>query len=69
MSAQQNLHFLNPLEELELKDAVDAKKKKVVLGGREFTIRYEGSEVFVRIKEGMVPCGWFDIDRIGEFGE
>lgn len=62
-------HFLNPIEELELKEAVDTKKKKATIGGRDFTLKYENDRVFVQIKDGFVPCGWFDPDKIAEFEE
>lgn len=61
--------FLSPIEELELKDAVRARKKKVTLGGRDFTIKYERDKVWVQTVKWGGACGWFKIDRIGEFSD
>lgn len=49
-----------PLEMLDLLDAVDAHKKKVTLGDKEFTIDYWDDKVLVKPVVGVVPLGWFD---------
>jgi hypothetical protein len=59
--------FLNPIEELELKDAVEARKRKITLGGRDYRIEYRGERIWLQVTKGLVPCGEFLIERLGDF--
>lgn len=61
--------FLNPLQELELKEAVDKKRKKFSTDKYDFLIDYHGKQVWLHPTKGLVPCGWFAIERLGEFND
>lgn len=57
--------WINPISVSQLKKALRNKKTLVVLEDREFIIDYRPNrKVFIKIKEGFVPCGHFDIDTV-----
>lgn len=63
---------LNPLEVLDLQEAIKAKKKIAVLQGRKFHISYyreEGEDkIHYKPVEGFTPCGFLLVKKImGEF--
>jgi hypothetical protein len=52
----------DPLELMDLKDAVDARRTRVIIGDKEFKIRYLESTFHVVPIEVFVPCGYFAYD-------
>lgn len=51
----------DPLELLDLHDAIIASENYVILNGKMFSIYYQGDNMFyLSPTEGFVPCGWFD---------
>lgn len=64
--------WLNPLSGLDLQNAVNARRKTVKLKVgptdivTDFTIKYEGPKFWLSPKDGLVPCGWFDINKVLE---
>lgn len=51
----------DPLELLDLMDAIDVGQPQVILGGKLFNIfRKEGTLYWVAPTEGFTPCGYFD---------
>jgi hypothetical protein len=57
----------NPLEMLELRRAVKARKDTVKLRGQIFNLRYEGRSFFYSPQKGFVPCGWLNIRRVENY--
>jgi hypothetical protein len=57
----------DPLELLDIMDAVDAKKTRVYLNGRAFDIKYKEGKAFVSLHGAYAPCGWFSEDDFREF--
>jgi len=62
--AQIGTTSFDPLEAMDLVDAIKARKKSVVLGERTFYLDYDPKRVHYRPDRGFVPCGWIDLDRI-----
>jgi hypothetical protein len=54
----------NPLEILELSDAVRERRGTVVIGGTNYALSYRNERVFYCPVEGFIPCGWLEISRI-----
>jgi len=50
----------DPLQLQEMQDAVNARKTRATIGGKEFTIKYSDDTFFVSPVEGFAPCGHFD---------
>jgi hypothetical protein len=59
----------DPLEMLEVRKAVLARKKKFRVRGKNFTLRYDGKQVFFRPEKGYAPCGWLTIARVENYIE
>jgi hypothetical protein len=57
----------DPLELLDIMDAVDAKKTRVYLNGRAFNIKYKEDRAFVQLAGSYAPCGWFSEDDFRVF--
>lgn len=64
------VEWLNPLSGLDLQNAVNAKKKSVMLEvgpdnvKTEFNITYVNDKFWLEPEYGLVPCGWFDINKV-----
>lgn len=58
----------DPLEVMQLADAIKDRKETVLLGSRNFALSYRGDRVFYSPVEGFAPCGWLDISRIESTG-
>lgn len=56
-------HWPDPLQLIELHEAVTKKQTKATIGGRQFTIRYDKSTFFVSPVEGFTPSGHFEYDH------
>lgn len=55
----------NPLDILELQDAVRASSPSVVLSGnRVFVLTYSPGVVHYKPERGFAPCGHLQIDRL-----
>ena len=55
---------LNPLELIDLRKAVTARKKTVEMQGKKFDLRYKKKQVWFQ-PSGKIfgtPCGWVDIE-------
>lgn len=59
---------LNPLQVIDLQDAVRARKKKVKLEERWFVIKYlpDGETIYYSPEGGYVPSGYLNIQRLLE---
>lgn len=56
-------YWPDPLELIELHEAVTKHLTKATIGGRQFTIRYDEKEFFVKPVQGFVPTGHFDYNH------
>lgn len=58
----------NPLEIMDLQDAVKLRKKKIKLGEREFILEYreDGKVVYYHPSDGFAPAGYIEIRRLME---
>jgi hypothetical protein len=64
--AKLGVSGFDPLEVMQLADAVKLQSESVTLGGRTFHLRYKEGKVHYGPDRGYVPCGWIDIDKLGE---
>lgn len=55
-------HWPNPLQLIELKDAVERRSTNVIIDDVHFTIRYDEKTFYVKPKNGFVPSGHFDYE-------
>jgi len=64
--ARVGTRVFNPLEVMELQEALRGKEKRVKLGDRWFLLRYQddGETVFYSPEKGSVPCGYLNIDKL-----
>lgn len=54
----------DPIEAMDLVDAIKARKDRVLLGDRTFFLDYEPTRVHYCPERGFVPCGWIDLAKI-----
>lgn len=54
----------DPLEAIDLVDAVKARKKRAKIGDRMFTLNYEATRVYYSPVDGFAPSGWLELERI-----
>lgn len=59
---------LDPLQVMDLQDAVRARKKTAVVQGKKFLLSYKGEQVYYQPAEDGVfaPSGYLDIKRFLE---
>lgn len=57
---------LNPLQAMDLQEAVRNNLEKAEIEGKPFTIKYlpDGKTIFYKPVKGGVPCGYVLIERI-----
>jgi len=65
---QANLGTKNfdPLQIMDLQEAIGKRAASVELSGRKFTLNYEGEKVFYMPTEGFTPCGYLIIKQFLE---
>jgi hypothetical protein len=56
-------YWPDPLELIELHEAVTNRQREAKIGGRKFTIRYEDRTFFVKPVKGFSPVGHFSYDH------
>ena len=66
--ARLGVTSFNPLEAMQLADAIKARQGTVAIGGRNFALTYRDDKVFYSPVEGFTPCGWLDLATVEEFG-
>ena len=59
--------WLNPLNVLELIEAVRNRDSQVTLTGRAFDITYHESKCFVQVTGNYTPCGWFSYEELERY--
>jgi len=65
--ARLGVSSFDPLDVMALADAVKERSETVVLRGQTFKLRYKNDKVHYSPTDGTyVPCGWVDIDKLGE---
>jgi len=65
--ARLGVSSFDPLDVMALADAVKARSKSVELRGRTFKLRYQEGKVHYSPTDGTyTPCGWVDIQKLGE---
>jgi hypothetical protein len=64
--AKLGVSGFNPLEVMQLADAVKLRSESVTLGSRTFNLRYEEGKVHYSPERDYAPRGWIDIDKLGE---
>lgn len=62
--AALGLTSFNPLEAMQLQDAIRNREETVLLGSKTFALHYRDDKVHYSPVEGYVPCGWLDIERM-----
>jgi len=58
-----NYSWPDPLELIDMEEAVKERKTKAMIGDREFRIRYEDKYFVVSPVEGFSPYGQFDYEH------
>lgn len=56
-------HWPNPLELQDIKDAVDARKHRHMVGDKLFNFTYQQKTFHVKPVEGFIPCGYFEYEH------
>ena len=64
--ARLGVSSFDPLDVMALADAVKARKDTVELHGLTFKLRYQDNKVHYSPERGYIPCGWVDIEKLGE---
>lgn len=64
--ARLGVSGFDPLEVMQLADAVKNHAETVTFAGKTFNLHYEGNKVRYSPERGYTPCGWIDIDKLGE---
>ena len=54
----------NPLQAMDMQDAIRKKAKSVTIDGKKFVLSYKlKGKVFYRPEHDFAPCGYLDIDN------
>jgi hypothetical protein len=66
--ARLGVTSFDPLEVIQLVDAIRARAETVTLTSGTFKLKYEPGRVHYSPERGFTPTGWIDIERIEREG-
>lgn len=55
---------LNPLQKIDLRDAVKQGATEAKIQSRWFYIKYVGTKIWYEPVQGYVPCGWVEKEKV-----
>jgi hypothetical protein len=58
--------YLNPLQVLDMQDAIRERKEFAIVDGYMFSFKYEGNRVFYKPVDKETPTGYLTIDKFLE---
>lgn len=63
---QSKPYFMNPLNKIKWRNAIIARKTKLTLDGRDFTLNYKRlpGKVLIKPAKGYTPMAWLDVNRV-----
>lgn len=64
--ARLGVSSFDPLDVIALAEAVKARRGTVTLREQTFKLRYLNDKVHYSPEHGYTPCGWVDIEKLGE---